>query len=360
MTRTARPTSLARRLVPAAPVVAALLLSGCGGAVRTGAAATVGSDRITTTTLQGVVDRGLADPQAAQQLGSDRPAFQRQVLSRLITGDLLRDAAASKGVQVTDGEVDARMAQFASQLGGQSQLEAQAAQSGIARQDLRPFVRDLTLNDKLADTLVQGKTVTDADLKAAYQKNIAQYDQVTARHILLKTQAEAQQVLAQVKADPATFAAIASARSLDTGSKAKGGQLDPAGRGAYVKPFEDALFSAKPGTFGIVHTQYGFHVYEVLKHQTTTLAQATPALRRSLLQPQRQQAVSTLLRSTAKKNAISVNPRFGRWDDQTGGVVDAATSGPGVVSSPAVSPGAGRTGTAGGAAPQEQSSPSAQ
>ena len=178
-----------------------------------------------------------------------------------------------------------------------------------------------------------------AQLAALYQKDIAQYDKVTARHILLKTRAEADQVLAQVQKDPSTFAAVAAARSLDTGSKAQGGQLAPAGRGAYVKPFEDALFNGRPGQYGVVQTQFGFHVYQVQERTTTTLAQATPDLRRQVLQGQREQAVGELLRKTARAQRITVNPRFGRWDGTTGTVVDAASSGPGVVSSPAAGEG---------------------
>ena len=319
-TRTARLVAL--------PVLAVALLSACdAGPVQAGAAATIGTERIGTTTLQQVVDRGLADTTAQQQLGADRSAFQRQVLSRLITGDLLAVAARSKGVTVSEGEVDARLADLAEQLGGTAQLQTQAAQSGIAPKDLRPFVRDLALNDALGDRLVAGTTVPAATLSALYQKNIAQYDQVRARHILLKTAAEAQQVLAQVTADPSRFAAIATARSLDEGSKANGGELAPAGRGAYVKPFEDALFSAKPDVPGIVQTEFGYHVYEVLERRTTTLQQALPALRREALQPQREAALSALLRTTARDEHVVVNPRFGRWDGKTGTVVEAVTTG---------------------------------
>ncbi|MCW2605881.1 MAG: PpiC-type peptidyl-prolyl cis-trans isomerase [Frankiales bacterium] len=303
-----------------------LLLSACGDApVRAGAAATVGPVRITTTSLQRVVDRGLADEQAAQQLGADRAAFQRQVLSRMITGQLLDAAAQERDVTVSDGEVDARIAQFASQLGGREQLETQAAQSGIAPQDLRPFIRDLTLNDKLADALVADQQVPPAALAALYQQNIAQYDQVVARHILLKTAAEATSVLATVRKDPAQFAVIAEQRSLDEGSKVRGGELDPAGRGAYVPEFEKALFSAKPGQYGVVQTQFGFHVYNLLERRTTTLAQATPELRRQALAEPREAAIAGLLRETAAEEKVRISPRFGRWDAESVSVVEAGS-----------------------------------
>ena len=315
---------------------AVLLLSACGGSpIQAGAAATVGDERIDTRVLQSVVDRGLADEQAQQQLGADRPAFQRQVLSRLITGRLLHTAAAERDVEVTDGEVDARFAEFAGQLGGREQLETQAAQSGIARPDLRTFLRDLTLNDELADDLVADQEVPASALRALYQQNIAQFDQVAARHVLLKDAAAAQQVLATVRRDPAQFAAIAAEQSLDEGSKATGGELAPAGRGAYVKEFEDALFAAKPGDYGVVRTQFGFHVYNLLERRTTTLAQATPQLRRQALAEPREAAIAELLRETAGDAKVRVNPRFGEWDPESVSVVETGLEGPDVVSSPA-------------------------
>ncbi|MCW2665142.1 MAG: PpiC-type peptidyl-prolyl cis-trans isomerase [Frankiales bacterium] len=301
-----------------------LVLSACGNnPVRTGAAATVGPARITTATLQEMVDRGLSDPQAEQQLGADRASFQRQVLSRLISSRVLAEVAEDEGVTVSAGEVDARLAQFASQLGGQDQLEQQAAQSGIAAQDLRPFIRDLTLNDALGDRATRGAAVPPQQLQALYQQNIAQYDQVVARHILVADRAAAQQVLTQVRADPARFAGLAGELSLDEGSKARGGELDPSGRGAFVKPFEDALFSMRPGEFRLVQTEFGFHVINLIERRTTTLAQAAPELRRQALQPQREQAVSQLLRDKSKELGVKVNPRFGRWDPEQGTVVEA-------------------------------------
>lgn len=332
MTRTVRLAAVPGPLA----LCAVLLLSACGGSpIQAGAAATVGDERIDTRALQAVVDRGLSDEQAREQLGADRPAFQRQVLSRLITGRLLRTAAAERDVEVTDGEVDARLAEFAGQLGGREQLETQAAQSGIATPDLRSFVRDLTLNDELADDLVADQQVPASALRALYQQNIAQFDQVVARHVLLKGAAEAQQVLATVRRDPAQFAAIASTRSLDEGSKATGGELPAAGRGAYVPEFEAALFGAKEGDYGVVRTQFGYHVYNLLERRTTSLAQATPQLRRQALAEPREAAIAGLLREVAGQERVRVNPRFGEWDPETVSVVEAGLEGPGVVSSPA-------------------------
>ena len=119
--------------------------------MRPGAAALVGDARITVDTLQQVVERGLEDPQAEQQLGQDRSAFQRQVLSRLVNREVLRAAAAREDVTVSDGDVDDQLQDFAAQAGGEEALEAQAAQNGISPEDLQPFLRDVVLEQALGD-----------------------------------------------------------------------------------------------------------------------------------------------------------------------------------------------------------------
>ena len=344
MTRTPR-----RLALLATAGLAVVTLSACGDSpVRAGAAATVGDVRITTTALNALVTRGLADPQAEQQLGADKATFQRQTLSRLINHQVLAEAAKEAGVTITEGDVDAQIADFERQAGGAQQLEQQAAQNGIAKQDLRPFVRDIVLNDALGDKLTADIQVPQAQLEALYQQNAAQNDQVHAAHILVADKATADDILSQVQADPSKFAALAAKYSTDTSNKDKGGDLGFAGRGAFVKEFEDAVFGAKPGEFLVVKTEFGYHVVHVIDRRTTTLAQQTKALRRQVLQKEREQATAELLSKVARKLGVKVNPRFGRWN-ATQGSVDAVPVGASSVSSPAPSPGGGSDAGTGGA-----------
>lgn len=312
--------STSRRLgIGAMALGCALALAGCGDQ-HPGAAAIVGKTRISATELGDRVTRSLADPKAQSQLGADRPKFQRRVLSQLIDHDIIAAAAKDKGVTVSDGEVDKRLGQYAEQAGGLKALQTQAAQNGIAAQDLRGFVRDIVLTDAIADKLVADVPVPDAQLQAAYNANRDQYDQVHSAHILVKDKATADRILATVKAAPAMFADQAKRFSTDTGSKDKGGDLPFTGRGGFVKPFSDAIFAAKPGAFVEVKSEFGWHVIHVLERRTTTPAQAAPALRRQVLKDERTKRLQQLLTDTAKRIGITVSPRFGKWNPKTGQV----------------------------------------
>ena len=85
----------------------------------------------------------------------------------------------------------------------------------------------------------------------------------------------------------------------------------------------------------VVASPRGGHVVRVLARRTTTLQQATPQLRRSVLQQQQSSAVQALLTRTAASLHVSINPRFGSWDGKNLSVVAASTTGSHEVSSPA-------------------------
>jgi parvulin-like peptidyl-prolyl isomerase len=346
--------SARRSLRPASLVAAGLLavtLSACG-TPRAGAAATVGDDRITTSELDAVVQRSLADPSAEQTVGADKPGFERSVLARMIQHLVLEKAAKDTGVSVDGATVDAAFDTFSAQLGGEEALRSEALKAGIAPQDLRGAIADAALRDAIADALTASIVIPPAVLAQQYQADIAQYDRVHSAHILVGTLAQARQVLNQVNADPESFPQLAAQLSLDTSNKAKGGDLGFQGRGALEKPFEDAIFAAKPGTFVLAKTSFGFHVIHVIERKTVPLAQATTQLRRSLLGPQRADALTALLDKTAKALKVHVNPRFGTWDPATEGVIASVLCPDTAISSPSPRPD-----DSGGAAPTPEASP---
>lgn len=87
--------------------------------------------------------------------------------------------------------------------------------------------------------------------------------EVQVRHILVATEPEAVDILAELS-DGASFTALAQARSLDTGSAEQGGTYDWAPPSVYIEPFADAVKVATVGeVFGPVETEFGFHIIEV-------------------------------------------------------------------------------------------------
>lgn len=314
-----------RRL--AAAGLAVLLLAACGeGPARAGAAAVVGDDRIETSQLQDIVDRGLASPEAEQQFGADRANYTTQVLGRLVRARLLEAAARERGIEVTAGDVDAQLAEFAAQVGGREALEQQAAAGGIAKEDLPRFAREVALELRLGDELTEDVEVPEEQLASLYEQGRAQFEQVRARHILVADEAQARDILAQVQQDPGRFAELAAQFSTDESNKAEGGDLGMQGRGTFVPEFDDAAFTQPVGEPFVVQTQFGWHVVEVLERNTTTLAEATPQLRRAALEQERKDAVQQALVAVAEQVGVDISPRYGEWKADEARIVEARSS----------------------------------
>ena len=268
---------------------------------RGGAAALVADQRISTEQVSAAVGRVL-EARGGQFSGpADTAELQRQQLGRLINADVLAAAAREKGVTVSSSEVDARLAQFRDRFGGQRELEQQAARVGVARGQLRDFVRDLVLSDKLGTALLSGASV----------------QQVRAAHILVKDKATADRLAAAVRQDPARFAALARQFSIDAGSKDRGGDLGYQTRGAFVPAFSDALFTGKRGDVVVVHTEFGWHVVRILDRRTVRPEQLPAAEAAQVFAQERTNQVAALLTSTARRLGVTVNPRFGHWDGRT-------------------------------------------
>ena len=114
-------------------------------------------------------------------------------------------------------------------------------------------------------------TETDAQLKAGYQKYIQEKparEEVHARHILVKTQAEAQSVIDQLNKG-ADFAALAKKYSTDPAA-ASGGDLGYFSRDDMVPAFSAAAFALQPGQYTKtpVKTEFGWHVILVVDRRT--------------------------------------------------------------------------------------------
>jgi len=130
-------------------------------------------------------------------------------------------------------------------------------QTGMPEAELRGILRDLLLRQKLQEALA-AEVSTEAE-------------QVFARHILVETEEEAQQVLERLNAGE-PFEALAGELSLDESNKDDGGDLGWFPEGQMVPAFEEAAFDAEVGAVvGPVETSFGWHIIQVEGHEVREL-----------------------------------------------------------------------------------------
>ena len=204
------------------------------------------------------------------------PEIEGQIKDEVIAREIFMQEAQKKGLDATE---DYKL-----------QLE-------LARQTI--LIRELFADYQKANP------VTDADIQAEYDRFIASTSgtEYRARHILVEKEDQARAIIAGIKKGQ-KFEDIAKKQSKDPGSGAKGGDLDWASPGNFVKEFSEAMTSLKKGqmTDNPVKSQFGFHIIrldDVRQAQVPKFEEVKPQIAQQLQQG-RMNAYQQDLRSKAK------------------------------------------------------------
>lgn len=120
------------------------------------------------------------------------------------------------------------------------------------------------LSNAYVQDYLKNHQVSDQDMKAEYERIKAGIGggEFKARHILVATEAEAKDIIGKLKQSPGDFEKLAMEKSMDTGSKAGGGDLGWFDARRMVPEFSAAVAKLEKGKFSEVpvKTQYGYHV----------------------------------------------------------------------------------------------------
>jgi peptidyl-prolyl cis-trans isomerase C len=164
----------------------------------------------------------------------DSPETRKTLRDDLITEEVIAQEALKKGL---DKDPD-----FVTQL-------EMARQTALVRAYQVDYIKSHPVNDD--------------ELRKEYEPVKAQMGdkEYKAHHVLVGSEAEAKDIIAKIKKG-AKLEKIAQEKSLDTGSKAKGGELEWSPAASYVQPFGEALTKLTKGqlTEQPVHTNFGYHV----------------------------------------------------------------------------------------------------
>ncbi|MFQ6058737.1 MAG: peptidylprolyl isomerase [Anaerolineae bacterium] len=174
----------------------------------------------------------------------------RQILDQLIDQALIEQAAAREGITVSDEEVEASVQAIKEEM-GEEKFNESLVTAGLTYEDFVETQRAQLIGNAVIAWVTASLPTTA--------------EQVHARHILVETRAEAEQVLAQLQAGQ-DFAALAKEFSLDETTKEQGGDLGWFPRGIMPSALEEVAFALAPGqTSDVVETPFGFHILQVLE-----------------------------------------------------------------------------------------------
>lgn len=215
--------------------------------------ARVNGEPITLSEFQRAVDRNQI---AAGDIASYDAAAEME-LQKLIEQTVINQAAAEMGITVSDEAVQAEYEAMREIMPDDSEWQNWLMENRfISEREFREASREALLTQRL-----QQRVIEDADVTVP---------QVRARHILVETEAEAQQVVQRLNAGE-DFVALASEVSIDTTTADSGGALGINGgwfvRDDLVVPsLFDKAMELEPGDYSQpIETALGYHIVQTLE-----------------------------------------------------------------------------------------------
>lgn len=187
-----------------------------------------------------------ADPQSADS----QVALRQQVLEWLIDQTLIDQAAEREGIVVSDEQVT-------------------AAFERIRSENPDGFAEWLAENGFTEETFC---AQTRSDLLGVAMRELVTRDvggeveQIRLRQIVVGSEAEAQDLLAQIRNGSATFEALARAHSIDEASRDNGGDLGFVPREMLPESVAQVAFAMQPGEISApVQSRFGWHLVQVVE-----------------------------------------------------------------------------------------------
>lgn len=200
---------------------------------------------------------------------SKRARFWSDVSQSMVVGRILQQQADARGVVVTDAQADTALQNYVSSMFGQGAEGQQAyvaslGYAGTSDAEVKGEVRRQLVVTALFEKVTAGVGQPgEAEVRAAIQRwscHLGEPERRRIRNVVVLDRGDADGIVRRLRAG-ASFAGLARARSSDTSTAAKGGDLGLRTRDELDPAYGRAAFAAKQGqVFGPVRTEHGWNV----------------------------------------------------------------------------------------------------
>jgi parvulin-like peptidyl-prolyl isomerase len=221
-----------------------------------------------------------------------------------------QEARGQYGIEPSDDEIQAEITKILFQSGAPTQeafLEAQ----NISTHGLRLTAVQILIEAGLETALApEAKEILPAEAEATLAEFPADFTDVCLAQILLSTEKEAADVLAQLEAG-ADFAELAAAVSQDPTSAQVGGDLGCAAASQFVPEFAAASLVESVGeVFGPLQTDFGFHVMVVVSRSASTIEEVLADLQANEVFDE----IDAWYIDVLAGAEVTVDPKYGTWE----------------------------------------------
>jgi parvulin-like peptidyl-prolyl isomerase len=179
---------------------------------------------------------------------------RHDVLEGLIDSALIEQGAMAMGISLSEEELESQVEADIATGGGQAAFDEWLQATDQTREDYKEMLRQSLLAQRVLDTVT-------AELGG-------EAEQVHARHIMVGSEEEAQQIRTMLQ-EGADFVSLARDRSIDLATKDNGGDLGWFPRGLVALELENAAFALQPGQVsGVVNLGEGYHIIQVVERES--------------------------------------------------------------------------------------------
>ena len=225
----------------------------------------------TLAPLYGQIRNSYPDEKMMKRLEEAR----QSVITQLINEKLIVGEAKKLNVEVSEKEIDARIAEAQRRFASKEMFEQAIAAQRLSVKELRVMFKEQIMAKKLVDGKIgSGVTITPGEVKSYYEKHTSEFvqpEEVKARNILIKINPGVNEQKATELAmdidkrlkDGGDFSELAKLYSEGPGS-ADGGAMGFVRRGDMMPEIENVIFGLKEGeTSSVLQTSVGYHFFKV-------------------------------------------------------------------------------------------------
>jgi peptidyl-prolyl cis-trans isomerase C len=274
---------------------AAVVLTGCGPSAKT--------QPVTAETAKPAAP-AKKDGKVVAEIGSEKITLEEiNEMIKQIPEQYQSMAEANKGMFVDSVVNQKLLYSEASKLN----LDKEAA----VQKQIEEARKEIIIKEFLRKEVEDKVAVSDEDAKKYYDANKDKFkdgEKVKVFHILVETEAEANDILAKLNGG-ADFAALAKEKS-KCPSKEKGGELGLISRGQTVPEFENAAFALQPGQLSaVVKSQFGYHIIKITEKQpekVLSFDEVKDQLKQMLLADKQKERFELILKDLKDKNKVVI------------------------------------------------------
>ena len=282
-------------------VLSALVMAACGGSNEV--AATVNGNEVTVADVEALVNK-------PDDVELTKIEFADYLSFNIILNVFSAQAESEFGISFTDEEIAAEADELlTAQLAEGQTREEFLELNEITEQLVLQVAHQSLIQAGILEELGGGlPDPTQEDIDVFFEEASLM---VCGSHILVETQAEAQDVVARLEAGE-EFGVVAAEVSID-GSADSGGDLGCADPSRYVPEFSEAMATAEVGIpTAPVESEFGFHVILLREDELPTEEQAIS----NLTSQAAQQATNDWFLEQAAAAEVEVNEKFGTWQTE--------------------------------------------